>query len=72
MCMYIYFLGTDHFYIKSDLNKLKDVLGRGKLVLISIIGRRALKVIIKCFLSTKAGTTHSLLENNFFLIFIYF
>lgn len=51
---------------KVTINKLKDVLGFcGKLVLISIMGRRALKVIIKCFLNTEAGTTHSLLENNF-------
>lgn len=48
------------------INKLKNVLGFCEnLVLFSVIGRRVLKVIIKCSISTEAGTTHSPLENNF-------
>lgn len=48
------------------INKLKNVLGFcEKLVLFSMTRKRALKVIIKCSICTKAGTTHSPLKNNF-------
>lgn len=68
--MHIYLFPRDRiaFILKGSMtiNKLKNVLGFcEKLVLFSVIERRALKVIIKCFLSTEVGTTHSPLQNNF-------
>lgn len=47
------------------INQLKSVFGfYENLVLFSVIEMRTLKVI-KCFTSTKAGRTHSPLENKF-------
>ena len=47
------------------INRLKNVFGFCEnLVLFSVIEMRTLKVI-KCFTSTKADRTHSLLENKF-------
>lgn len=55
MCIYIYSLGSENFYLKGSvtINQLKSVFGFCEnLVLFSVIEMRTLKVI-KCFTSTK-------------------
>lgn len=68
-CVYVHiylFPGNRITFISKGpvtINKLENVLGFcEKLVLFSVIGRRALQVIIKC---SEAATTPSVLENNF-------
>lgn len=68
MHVYVFPGGGIDFISKGfiSINKLKYMLGFcEKLVLFSMTRKRALKMIIKCSICTKAGTTHSPLKNNF-------
>ena len=68
LCAYIFIHWEQKTFTSKGsvtINRLKNVFGFCEnLVLFSVIEMRTLKVI-KCFTSTKAGRTHSLLENKF-------
>lgn len=59
ICIYIYFLEQNSFYLKESITiSKKNMFDFHEKLVFSVVRRRALNMIIKCFISTEAQFIH--------------